>query len=205
MIMDKFESSHLTQAPRLLVFSASLRSGSINTRLARYAVKHLERLGAQVDYAAFREFDAPSYDQDVEDSAGIPAPAREFHRRFTASDGVVIVSPEYNASFPGSLKNALDWLSRFKPNPFAGRYGLLMSASNSLIGGNRGLWSLRIPLEKLGLRVFPDMFSLAQADQAWSADETLRDPALQTMFERMLSDYVALVEAAKNYQRQPQP
>ncbi len=67
---------------------------------------------------------------------------------------------------PGMLKNLIDWTSRFRPQPFDGKHGLLMSASPSMGGGNRGLWALRMPLEHLGARIYPDMFSLAQAHKA---------------------------------------
>lgn len=91
----------------------------------------------------------------------------ELRRRLEANDAFVIVSPEYNSSMPGVLKNAIDWTSRHKPQPFNGRHALLLSASPSIVGGNRGLWALRIPLEHLGARVYPDMFSLAQAHEAF--------------------------------------
>src|SRR5207248_11784865 len=109
----------------------------------------------------------PSYDGDAEKESGIPPGAHELHRRLVASDAFVIVSPEYNASMPGVLKNAIDWTSRFRPQPFDTRQGLPLSASPSLAGRNRGLWALRIPLEHLGARVYPDMFSLAGAHKAF--------------------------------------
>ena len=111
----------------------------------------------------------------------------------------MIVSPEYNASMPGVLKNAIDWASRFRPQPFNGRQALLMSASPSMVGGNRGLWALRVPLEHLGARVYPDMFSLSQAHQAIGADGRITDATLQSRFESTIECFLDLVEAAKNY------
>jgi hypothetical protein len=73
-----------------------------------------------------------------------------------------------------------------------------MSASPSMAGGNRGLWALRVPLEHLGTRVYPDMFSLAAAHKAF-ADDKLADPALQTRFEKNLQAFLSLAEAAKHY------
>ena len=58
------------------------------------------------------------------------------------------------------LKNVIDWVSRYRPQPFHARHALLLSASPSMAGGNRGLWALRVPLDHLGAHVFPDMFSL---------------------------------------------
>src|SRR4051812_7132438 len=100
---------------------------------------------------------------------------------------------------PGNLKNVIDWVSRFRPQPFNERHALLMSASPSMMGGNRSLWSLRVPFEHLGARVFPDMFSLAAAHKAFTPEGTLADATLAKRFEMNLVAFMDLVEAAKNY------
>jgi chromate reductase len=110
----------------------------------------------------------------------------------------VLVSPEYNGSMPGVVKNLIDWTSRFRPQPFDGRHALLMSASPSLAGGNRGLWALRVPLEHLGTRVFPDMFSLSMAHKAL-VDGDIADPVLRQRFDRNVQAFLSLAEAAKHY------
>jgi chromate reductase, NAD(P)H dehydrogenase (quinone) len=191
---------HAEREPiRLLVFSASLRAASLNTRLARLAARVIERHGGTVDYAAMSEFDGPSYNQDVQDASGIPAGPDALRHYLEASDAFVIAAPEYNASMPGVLKNAIDWTSRHKPQPFNERHGLLLSASPSMVGGNRGLWALRIPLEHLGARVFPDMFSLAQAHKAFAPDGDIADAQLRARFETTIVAFMDLVEAAKHY------
>ena len=183
---------------RVLVFAASLRKDSSNAVLAQLAARQASRYGALVDLASMREFDVPSYDPEVEASGNIPAGALELNRRLAANDAFVISSPEYNGSMPGLLKNAIDWASRFKPQPFHERHGLLLSASPSMGGGKSGLWALRVPLEHLGARVFPDMFSLAAAHKALS-DGTIADARLQQRFEENLNAFLELAEAAKNY------
>jgi len=97
------------------------------------------------------------------------------------------------------LKNAVDWVSRARPQPFHELHGLLVSASPSMVGGNRGLWALRMPFEHLGARVFPDMFSLAQAHLALDGGGRIVDPQLQERFEQTIAAFVDLVEAAKHY------
>jgi chromate reductase, NAD(P)H dehydrogenase (quinone) len=184
---------------RVLVFHASLRKDSYNGMLASLAEKCIRRTGAEVDRAGIADFECPFYDQDVEMSSGIPAGAQEFCRRLKAADAFVIASPEYNASMPGNLKNSIDWTSRFRPQPFNGKQGLLMSASPSMAGGNRGVWSLRIPLEHLGARVYPDMFSLAQSHEAFNASGLLINDVLQKRFDDTLHCFLDLVEAAKHY------
>jgi len=183
---------------RVLVFAASLRADSLNARLARIAAQVAARQGATVDLASMREFDAPSYDGDHDTPDTIPAGPQELRRRLAESDAFVIASPEYNASMPGVIKNLIDWTSRFRPQPFHERHGLVMSASPSMAGGNRGLWALRVPLEHLGARIYPDMFSLAMAHQAFAGDQ-LKDPALADRFEKNLVAFLALAEAAKHY------
>ena len=191
---------HMAREPvRFLVFSASLRENSINSRLAELACRHIEDNGGAADYAKMEEFDAPSYDQDAQDETGFPPGAEEFRRRLEGSDAYVIASPEYNGSMPGLLKNALDWVSRFRPQPFNARHGMLVSASPSMVGGNRGLWSLRVPLEHLGSRVYPDMFSLAQAHDAFDTNGRIANEKLAARFEQTVVGFMDLVEAAKHY------
>ncbi len=184
---------------RILVFSASLRGASLNTRLASLAAKTITAHGGTTDVAMMAEFDVPGYDQDDQDAQGFPAGAEEFRRRLEDNDALVIASPEYNASMPGLIKNAIDWVSRFKPQPFNEKHALLLSASPSMSGGNRGLWALRVPLEHLGARVFPDMYSLAMANKAFAADGSIADAQLSERFERTISSFLDLVEAAKHY------
>jgi NAD(P)H-dependent FMN reductase len=184
---------------KVLVFAASLRRGSLNQRLAQLAAAVVEEQGGTADLAAMRDFDCPSYDGDVERESGAPAPAQRLRERLVAADAFIIASPEYNASMPGCLKNLIDWASRIRPQPFNGRQGMLISASPSMAGGNRGLWSLRVPLEHLGARVYPDMFSLAQAHEAFDPAGRIATPVLQERFERTIGCFLELVEAAKHY------
>jgi NAD(P)H-dependent FMN reductase len=184
---------------RLLVFDGSLRQGSHNRRLARLAAECIESNGGTVDLGTLAEFDSPSYSQDVQSNAGIPDGAQQLCRRLRECDAFVISSPEYNASVPGVLKNVIDWTSRFTPQPFNGKQCLLMSASPSMAGGNRGLWALRIPLEHLGARVYPDMFSLAQSHEAFMDNGRLKNDVLQKRFDETLRCFMDLVEAATHY------
>jgi chromate reductase, NAD(P)H dehydrogenase (quinone) len=192
----------ITQRPeptlKVLVFGASLRADSLNVKLAELATRVAELTGATVDHAAMEDFDVPSYDGDDEKDQDFPKGAEELRRRLIENDAFIISSPEYNASMPGLLKNLIDWTSRFRPQPFDGKHGLLLSASPSMVGGNRGLWSLRIPFEHLGARIYPDMFSLAQAHKAM-AGGNISDAALRARFETNIQAFLSLAEAAKHY------
>jgi NAD(P)H-dependent FMN reductase len=184
---------------KVLVFSASLRRDSLNTRLALLASNVIREKDAAVEMAEMSDFDCPSYDGDVERDKGIPPGAQRLRDRLLAADAFCISAPEYNASMPGCLKNVIDWVSRFKPQPFNGRQCYLLSASPSMAGGNRGLWSLRMPLEHLGARVYPDMFSLAQAHQAFGDTGRLANATLQERLESTMGCFLELVEAATHY------
>jgi chromate reductase, NAD(P)H dehydrogenase (quinone) len=184
---------------RFLVFSGSLRAGSLNACLARLAARTIEANGGEVDLAAMRDFDAPSYDADAQEQEGFPPGAEEFRKRLQDCDAFVVASPEYNFSMPGALKNAIDWVSRFHPQPFNEMHGMLMSASPSMGGGNRGLWALRVPFEHLGARLYPDMFSLAQAHLALDDAGQIIDGGLTERFTSTIIAFMDLVEASKHY------
>lgn len=184
---------------RFLVFSASLRATSLNGRLARLAATTIEANGGDVDLRPMGDFATPTYDADAQDAEGFPPGADQLRECVQTNDAFVISSPEYNASMPGGLKNSLDWVSRFQPQPFNEKHCLLLSASPSMVGGNRGLWALRMPLEHLGVRVYPDMFSLAQAHQAFGPDERIANAQLQERFDANVVAFMDLVEASKHY------
>lgn len=197
---SKSEFLNKLQTPvSFLVFSASLHNISYNTPLAKFAVRVIRQYGGNVDFAPMSSFDAPSYNRDNHDSEGLPAQAEEFHKRITANDVLVIISHEYNASIPGNLKNAIDWVSRYNPRPFNEKHIILLSAFPSMAGENCGLWALRIPLEHLGARVFPDMFSLAQAHKAFDHSGNIANEQLSQRFELNIKAFMDLAGAAKNY------
>ena len=176
-----------------------MREGSMNHRLASLAADVAGEKGASVERATMSDFNCPPYDMDDELAKGIPAGAQALHDKLVANDGFIIASPEYNASMSGVLKNTIDWVSRFRPQPFNGKQGFLIAASPSMTGGKIGLWALRQPLEHLGTRVYPDMFALAQAHQGFSATGRIADAKLQNWFETTIECFIDLVEASKHY------
>jgi chromate reductase len=192
--------THPTPSRKLdvLVFAASLRKDSLNKKLASLAVRAAEQYGAHVDLASMHDFDVPLYDGDVEGTEGLPKGAEALRDRLLHNDAFILASPEYNGSLPGTIKNLIDWTSRFRPQPFDGKHGLLLSASPSMMGGNRGLWALRVPFEHLGARIYPDMFSLAMAHKAFAGDD-LADAALRARFDKTVQSFLSLAEAAKHY------
>jgi chromate reductase len=129
----------------------SLRKASFNGGLAR-ALPALAPEGVTI--APLRSVgDFPHYDADLQ-AQGIPGPVSETGAAIRAADGVVIVSPEYNYSIPGALKNAIDWLSRLPDQPFKAKPVLLQSASPGALGGARMQYQLRQVFVFLDGRVF---------------------------------------------------
>jgi chromate reductase len=183
----------------VLVIAGSLRAGSLNHQLADLACRAIRDTSHKAIHVDLEKFVCPAYDGDDEASDGIPDGAKALQAELSKCDAIVIASPEYNASMPGVLKNIIDWASRFRPQPFKGKQCLLMSASPSMAGGNRGLWALRVPLEHLGTRVYPDMFSLAQAHEAFAEDGRLKNAQLQSFFDSTIGCFIELAEAARNY------
>lgn len=181
----------------VLVLAASLRTGSFNVMLSKLAIEALRRQDAKLDVVAYEDVVAPNYDGDEEKASGIPEQVRRFAERLEQVQAFLIVSPEYNASIPGSLKNLIDWTSRLRPQPFWGHHGLLMSTSPRYNGGNRGLWALRVPLEHLGANVYPEMFSIPNADDGFTDDGRLASPKDARKLDGIVAGFLTLVRKAR--------
>jgi chromate reductase len=118
----------------------SLRRASYNAAVARALPSLAPEDVTITALPSVAEF--PLYDADLQ-AAGIPAAVLAMASAIKAADGVIFVTPEYNYSVPGALKNAVDWLSRVAPQPFAGKPVAIQSASSGLLGGARAQYHLR--------------------------------------------------------------
>jgi NAD(P)H-dependent FMN reductase len=172
-----------------LLLAASMRKESVNKKLLQITEEKIRLLGAETENVTFESIQMPLYNGDIEEKEGIPEGIRLFAEKIVTADAFVIASPEYNFSLPGTLKNLIDWLSRIKPLPFKGKRMLLLSASPSLVGGNRGLWALRVPLETCGAFVYPTMFSLSSAYEAFTESGTFVDAKNSKRLEALLKDF----------------
>lgn len=179
---------------RLVTVAASLRKESYNRKLLLQAVRECRALDIEVDNLDFGEILCPNYDGDAEAKTGIAQGALRFATSLAAADGIILASPEYNFSIPGVLKNVIDWTSRIRPTPFRGLSGLLLSASAGAIGGIRGLWQLRIPLEGCGVVVFPDMYSLPNAGSAFTKEGGLEDKSRSDRLVSLLKNFLEFSE-----------
>jgi NAD(P)H-dependent FMN reductase len=178
---------------KFFMFAASTNSQSINKKLITLAAKLIRQAGHEAQLCEFGEFDLPLYNADLNQKIGLPENAVAFIHKMHSAQGTIIASPEYNFSIPGTLKNLIDWVSRSNPQAWKNQRILLMSASPALVGGNRGLWATRVPLEACGADVFPDMFSLANAYQAFTDEGELKDDALTARLKSTLAEFTQLV------------
>jgi NAD(P)H-dependent FMN reductase len=187
-------------AVRLLAFCGSARTESTNRRLLVAAVRAARAAGATVTELDLRSDLLPIYDGDLETLHGLPAAALELKALFSAHDGFLIASPEYNGFFPALLKNTLDWVSRpaaDTPAPYAGKAAGLLAASPGALGGIRCLPHLRLLLTNLGVTVSPAQLALGHADTAFTGDGSLADAHQQKALDKVVADLIRLAAAIK--------
>jgi chromate reductase len=170
-------------ALKILVIPGSLRTGSLNARLAAAIAHELAQSGAEVTRISLSDFPLPIYDGDLQAKSGVPKHAVNLKRMLGAHHGVLIVTPEYNSSVPALVKNTIDWISRVQDphetrgQVFRERVFGIASASGNRLGGTRALAALRLILTACHASVVPNQLALSFADQAYDEMDHLRHPA----------------------------
>ena len=170
-------------ALKILVIPGSLRTGSLNAKLAAAAGYELAQAGAEVTRISLADFPLPIYDGDLQSKSGVPKNAINLKRMMSAHHGVLIVTPEYNASVPALVKNTIDWVSRVQDaneargEVFRERAFAVASASESRLGGTRSLGALRLILTACQATVIPNQLALSFAGQAYDDMDRLKHPA----------------------------
>ena len=178
--------------PKVLVFAGSIRTGSHNARLAALATKELMQAGADVSRISLGDYPMPIYDGDQESASGAPSNAVKLKQLMMAHPGVLIVSPEYNASITPLLKNAIDWVSRVRERgepplaAYKNRVFALASASDGAYGGMRSLIALRQVLELgCGALVIPDQIAVVRASEAFDEMDNLKEERAAALLKRI--------------------
>lgn len=179
------------QSTRLIALAGSTRGGSLNQQLVTEVARKVR--GAGIQLLKLSDFPLPLYDGDLEGSEGIPPLARELAWHIDEADGLVIASPEYNASMSAVLKNTLDWVSRVG-RVFQGKPVMLVSASPGALGGLQGLGHLRAVLTALGALVLPGQRALGRAHEAFDSEGRLLDPQLSAELEHLTAEWVKMSE-----------
>jgi chromate reductase, NAD(P)H dehydrogenase (quinone) len=167
-------------ALKILVIPGSLRTGSLNARLAAAAVHEFAQAGAEVTRISLGDFPLPIYDGDLQTKSGVPKNAINLKRMIGAHHGVLIVTPEYNSSVPALVKNTIDWVSRVQDahetrgQIFRERAFAIAAASESRLGGTRALAALRLILAACQATVVPHQLALSFAGEAYDDMDRLK-------------------------------
>ncbi len=182
----------MTASRRLLAISGSLRRGSYNTAAARAALELLPE-GWTGELVLLH--DIPPYDEDVRTEQGYPPPVHALREKIRAADALLVVSPEYNYSIPGVLKNAIDWVSRPPEQPFAGKPVATMGASPGAFGTVRVQPHLRFVLASLGAQVLwrPDVL-IREAGSKFDDKGRLVDVETRELLGKLLAALAAWTE-----------
>jgi chromate reductase, NAD(P)H dehydrogenase (quinone) len=182
----------------IVVIPGSWRQASFNGFLAQAAVRAAPA-GVTAVLESIR--DIPLYDGDVEASAGIPAPVARLKEVIVAADGVLLVTPEYNNSIPGTFKNAIDWLSR--PPKDIGR--VFKGRPVGVIGATPGMGATRLAqnawlpvLKTLGMQLWTGgSLFIAGADKVFDAGGNLADQKVSELLDKYMQGFAAFVSAAR--------
>lgn len=179
-----------------VVLLGSLREASFNAAVAR-ALPELASEGVTIEPLG-SVGDFPIYDMDLQ-AEGFPAAVTAMGEAIRAADGVIIVTPEYNYSMPGGLKNALDWLSRLSPQPFAGKPLAIQSASPGMLGGARCQYHLRQTLVFLDARTLnkPEIIIGQVSSKVDQETMTLTDEQTRGFIAKQLEALAAEARAAR--------
>jgi chromate reductase len=178
---------------RILGIAGSLRRGSHNRRLLRAAGSLLAPGVELVEWDGLAGL--PAFDEDLENAP--PEAVREFFALIEGTDAILIATPEYNASLPGALKNALDWASRpFPENVLRYKPSAVIGASTGLFGAVWAQAEVRKVLKASGAHVLESELPVGMADYAFAeTGDALADPELTQRLTDLLGDLVREVQS----------
>ena len=173
---------------RLFAISGSLRRGSYNAALLDAAAADCP---TGVEFVVWRGLaDLPAYDEDI-DVEPAPTPVAALRAEIERADAMLIATPEYNASVPGALKNALDWASRpYSANPLRYKRAAVIGASTGLFGAVWAQAELRKVLKTMGASVLEAGLSVPGAHSAFTTEGRLREPELALALRRIIHELV---------------
>jgi chromate reductase, NAD(P)H dehydrogenase (quinone) len=178
----------------VLVICGSLRKGSYNAALARM-LPALVPAGMSLRTApSFAKL--PIYDHDIQTASGFPAEANAWADAIRSADALIIVTPEYNWSIPGGLKNAIDWVSRMKDQPFKDKPVALQSAAGGILGGSRAQYHLRQCLTSIDAILFgrPEVIVTFAPQKFDEKTLELKDPTAIDLIKQQLAGFEKFVQ-----------
>ena len=177
----------------VLVICGSLRKGSYNAALARTLPALAPPAMKLRPAPPFETF--PIYNFDIQDATGFPAEVNAWADAIRGADGLIIVSPEYNWSIPGGLKNAIDWVSRMKEQPFKEKPVALQSAAGGILGGSRAQYHLRQSLTSIDAILFgrPEVIVTFAPQKFDEKTLELKDTAAIDLIKQQLAGFDKLI------------
>ena len=183
----------------IISLCGSLRHGSFNGMLLRAAIE-MAPSGTAIESESIREI--PLYDADIEEEHGMPPAVERLKNRIAQADGLLIVTPEYNNSIPGVLKNAIDWLSRPADDiarVFRGRPVATMGATTGVGGTDLSQTAWLPVLRLLGMRPwFERAVLISDAGQVFDSDGHLIDATTQRRIRAFVEGFAAFAGAQRN-------
>ena len=188
-------------ALKILVIPGSLRTGSLNARLAAAAAHEIAQAGADVSRISLSDFPLPIYDGDLQARSGVPKNAVNLKRMMAAHHGVLIVTPENNSSVPALLKNTIDWVSRVhdthevRGQVFRDRAFAIAAASEGRLGGARSLAALRLILSACHAMVIPNQLALSFASEGYDDMDRLNFRPISSPLKALVRQLIEFSQA----------
>ena len=181
---------------KIAAIPGSLRRGSYNRMALRYIKEGIEETGNEVEVLDLKEYAFPIFDGDLEAEVGVPEIVAKFKSTIEESDGVLIVTPEYNHGIPGGLKNAVDWASR-KGNPFRGKFVAIAGASTGSWGTTRSQIAILPVLRSLGMILLPNQIYIPKAESEFDENGNAKDEKLIERLKDLGKELVKAVDRNK--------
>lgn len=179
---------------KIVAIIGSLRKKSYNRQIFN---AYSGLLAGRAEITEGRIADLPHYNDDVRE-AGIPASVQLLADQISAADGIIFFSPEYNYSVPGVLKNAIDWISKLSPMPFAGKTVSIVSASPGKLGGARMQYHLRQTGVALDMHIMnrPEVM-ISEVHKKLDADGKITDADTEKFLGIHIEKFIAALTGSR--------
>jgi chromate reductase, NAD(P)H dehydrogenase (quinone) len=180
----------------VLTICGSLRKGSYNAAMVRALPELAPPDMKLVAAPPFETF--PLYNADIQNTSGFPGDVTDLAEAIKNADGVLFVTPEYNWSMPGPLKNAIDWVSRLKDQPFKDKPVAIQSCSQGPLGGARMQYHWRMSMTFLSAYIFgtPEIF-VGSAQNKFDKDLKLTDQPTRDIVKQQLAAFAKFIAKMK--------
>ena len=180
---------------QVLAICGSLRKGSFNRMLMNASMGLIPEGMTIKEAPPFGKF--PIYNFDDQQATGFPKEVDALNEAVRAAGGLLIVSAEYNWSIPGGLKNAIDWLSRYKEVSFKDKPVCIQSAAPGLLGGSRMQYHLRMAMQAIDAQLFGKPEVIVNLAASKFADGALKDQTAIDLIKQQLAAFSKFIERVK--------